>query len=92
MTEPEIDPDKIDGSLTTWEGSRREQMRRWAEASLEEIILSLEELEAVSDAFSSGAQSDYGPQRSAGIASSWSDQPSDDEGVRRALPRTGHET
>jgi len=60
MTEPEIDPDKIDWSLTTWEGSRREQMRRWAEASLEEIILSLEELEAVSDAFSSGAKGDYG--------------------------------
>ena len=49
MTEPETDPD-IDWSLTTWEGSRREQMRRWAEAPLEDIILSLEELQAVSDA------------------------------------------
>ena len=57
MTDPEVDPD-IDWSLTTWVGSRREQMRRWAEASLEEIILSLEELQAVSDAFTSGANVD----------------------------------
>lgn len=51
MSEPEHDSRKIDWSLTTWEGSRREQMRRWAEASLEEIILSLEELEAACAAF-----------------------------------------
>ena len=57
MTEP--DPDSgIDWSLTTWEGSRREQMRRWADAPLEDIILSLEELQAVSDAFASGAKVD----------------------------------
>lgn len=51
MTGDSPDPDDIDWSLTTWEGSRREQMRRWAEMSLEEIILAIESLEAVSKAF-----------------------------------------
>lgn len=50
MSEPERESREIDGSPTTWEGARREQVRRWAEASLEEIILSLEELEAACDA------------------------------------------
>ena len=39
------DPSGIDWSLTTWEGARREQMRRWSELPLERIILALEEME-----------------------------------------------
>ena len=50
MSEAERESVPIDWSLTTWEGSRREQMRRWADASLEEIILSLEALQAAADA------------------------------------------
>jgi hypothetical protein len=38
----------IDWSLTTWEGSRREQLRRWAELPLERAILALEEMETLS--------------------------------------------
>jgi len=46
MTTPgDARPDDIDWSLTTWEGARREQMRRWAELPLERIILALEEME-----------------------------------------------
>jgi hypothetical protein len=46
MTAPgDTPPDDIDWSLTTWEGARREQMRRWAELPLERIILALEEME-----------------------------------------------
>jgi hypothetical protein len=42
-TEP---PDEsIDWRLTTFEGARREQLRRWAELPLEQIILALEEME-----------------------------------------------
>ena len=41
----EARPDDIDWSLTTWEGARREQMRRWSELPLERIILALEEME-----------------------------------------------
>jgi len=37
----------IDWSLTTWEGARREQMRRWAELPLGRAIMALEEMEAL---------------------------------------------
>lgn len=37
--------EEIDWSLTTWEGARREQMRRWSELPLERIIVALEEME-----------------------------------------------
>lgn len=40
---------EFDWSLTTWEGSRREQMRRWAQLPLEDAIKALEEMEKVSD-------------------------------------------
>jgi hypothetical protein len=42
MTPPTDSTDGIDWSLTTWEGARREQLRRWAELPLERIILALE--------------------------------------------------
>jgi len=42
-TEPHADA--IDWRLTTWEGARREQLRRWAALPLEQIILALEEME-----------------------------------------------
>ena len=35
----------IDWRLTTWEGAQREQLRRWAELPLENIIRALEEME-----------------------------------------------
>lgn len=43
---PRIEEKKplIDWSLTTWEGSRREQLRRWAKLSLREIMLAQEEM------------------------------------------------
>ncbi len=44
MAEPERGDDRIDWSLTTWEGSRREQLRRWVALSLEEIIRAQEEM------------------------------------------------
>jgi hypothetical protein len=44
MTVPEPDPGAIDWSLTTWEGARREQLRRWAELPLDRIVLALEEM------------------------------------------------
>jgi hypothetical protein len=47
-------PDALEGfdwSLTTWEGSRREQMRRWAELPLDRIIAALEEMEDLTQAF-----------------------------------------
>jgi hypothetical protein len=50
----ENDPaDSIDWSLTTWEGARREQLRRWAQLPLERIILALEEMEELAQQFGS---------------------------------------
>jgi hypothetical protein len=50
----ENDPaDRIDWSLTTWEGARREQLRRWAQLPLERIILALEEMEELAEQFGS---------------------------------------
>jgi hypothetical protein len=44
---------EIDWSLTTWEGSRREQRRRWAALPLENIIAALEEMEDLAREFAS---------------------------------------
>ena len=50
---PKTEPlaDDIDWSLTTWEGSRREQLRRWAELPLERIILAIEEMDELAEHF-----------------------------------------
>ena len=40
-----INEQNVDWSLTTWEGARREQMRRWAALPLERAIMALEEME-----------------------------------------------
>jgi hypothetical protein len=34
----------IDWSLTTWEGSRREQIRRWSKLTMDEILAAQEEM------------------------------------------------
>jgi hypothetical protein len=49
-TKIESIPENVDWSLTTWEGARREQLRRWSELPLDRIILALEEMQRVSDA------------------------------------------
>ena len=35
----------VDWGLTTWEGSEREQLRRWSQLSLEEILRAQEEMQ-----------------------------------------------
>lgn len=40
----ETDRDRIDWSLTTWEGSRREQIERWAKLTIDEILDAKEEM------------------------------------------------
>ena len=57
-------PDGIDWSLTPGEGSRREQLRRWAELPLERIILAIEEMQEMSDRFR--RTPDEGRSRAAG--------------------------
>ena len=43
------DSDNIDWSLTTWEGARREQLRRWAALPLENVVAALEEMQEIAE-------------------------------------------
>jgi len=45
----------IDWSLTTWEGSRREQMRRWSKLTMDQILAAQEEMAALADELKPGA-------------------------------------
>lgn len=51
MPKNEPPANDIDWRLTTWEGSRREQLRRWAALPLERIILAIEEMQELTDQF-----------------------------------------
>ena len=44
----------IDWNLTTWEGSRREQLRRWSKLTMDEILAAQEEMAALADELRSG--------------------------------------
>ena len=44
-------PDDIDWSLTSWEGSRRAQLRRWRALSLRQKLLALEEMTEIAEHF-----------------------------------------
>lgn len=46
-------PDQsVDWSLATWDGSRREALRRWAQLPLERVIAALEEMQELNDMLS----------------------------------------
>ena len=49
MAANELHDAAIDWSLTTWQGARREQLRRWAELPLERIVSALEEMEELAN-------------------------------------------
>jgi hypothetical protein len=42
----------INWDLTTWEGARREQQRRWSQMSLAEMIKALEEMQVLAERLS----------------------------------------
>lgn len=52
MTDLPDELERVDWNLTTWEGSRREQLRRYAELPLDRVIAALEEMEELADALS----------------------------------------
>ena len=60
MSKSETDP--IDWSLTTWEGSLREQLRRWAELPLERIVLAQEEMQDLAQQFGPAAARQEAPK------------------------------
>ncbi|MBI2960113.1 MAG: Fic family protein [Betaproteobacteria bacterium] len=47
----DLQPGEIDWRLTTWEGSRREQLRCWARLPVENAIAALEEMEELIERF-----------------------------------------
>ena len=49
MPTDDLQPDGIDWSLTTWEGARREQMRRWGRMPLADMIRALEEMQVLAE-------------------------------------------
>ncbi len=51
MPKSEQSTDGIDWSLTTWEGSRREQLRQWAALPLEQMIQAIEDMEELMEHF-----------------------------------------
>jgi hypothetical protein len=46
---PQSEEKPIDWSLSTWEGAEREQLRRWAGLSLEEILRAQEEMQSLAE-------------------------------------------
>lgn len=40
--------ENINWSLTTWEGAQKEQLKRWSNLSLKEILLAQEEMQKIS--------------------------------------------
>ena len=57
MAEAEQRDEAIDWRLTTWEGAQREQLRRWAELPLENVVRALEEMEQLAARLSSTSPS-----------------------------------
>ena len=47
MTEKSEDP--ADWSLATWDGAKRETLRRWAKLPLERVIAALEEMQELNE-------------------------------------------
>jgi len=56
MPTNEPQSDEIDWNLTTWEGARREQLRRWSQMPLTEMILALEEMQVLAERLSRAAK------------------------------------
>jgi hypothetical protein len=44
----------IDWNLTTWEGSRREQIRRWSKLTMDQILAAQEEMAELADELKPG--------------------------------------
>jgi hypothetical protein len=57
---PRSDEQAIDWTLATWDGAEREQLRRWAQLSLEEIVRAQEEMQELAEMLSKAASDTKG--------------------------------
>ena len=53
MPDNQLHTQEFDWRTTSFEGARREQLRRWAELPLENILLAIEEMEDIAQALGS---------------------------------------
>ena len=67
MQKPPDSGHSIDWSLATWEGSRREELRRWAALPLDCVIAALEEMQELTEALRASPET-KGPEDSTGSA------------------------
>lgn len=51
---------EFDWRLTTFEGARREQLRRWAQLPLENILLAIEEMQDIAQSLGAAPASESG--------------------------------
>lgn len=65
MTDNGKPEDGIDWELTTWDGSRRETLRRWAALPLERVVAALEEMQTLAQTLSLPADPRLAPGASA---------------------------
>lgn len=79
-------PDGIDWSLTTWEGSRREQLRRWSELTFDEILEAQEEMAELAEELASAPWRKPALTESAAISARVAEEPpkSPDSGKKKA--------
>jgi hypothetical protein len=59
MPENESQPTVFDWRVTTFEGSRREQLRRWAQLPLEQILLAIEEMQDIAQQLGAAPAGEY---------------------------------
>ncbi|MBI4524498.1 MAG: hypothetical protein HY695_11890 [Deltaproteobacteria bacterium] len=60
MPEHESHKPDFDWRVTTFEGSRREQLRRWAQLPLGNILLAIEEMQDLAYLFGTASRGEYG--------------------------------
>jgi hypothetical protein len=60
MPKNESEKPDFDWAVTTFEGSRREQLRRWAQLPLENILLAIEEMQELANQLGARPSGDPG--------------------------------
>ena len=60
MPEHESHKADFDWRVTTFEGSRREQLRRWAQLPLEDVLLAIEEMQDIASLFGTASAGESG--------------------------------
>jgi hypothetical protein len=59
MTPENKSPTEFDWGMTSFEGARREQLRRWGRLPLEQILLAIEEMQDIAHAFGTAPPERY---------------------------------